>query len=251
MDQQILLEVCIDSVASAEAAQAGGAGRVELCAALVEGGTTPSAGMVRAVCRSVDLPVHVLIRPRGGDFCYAAADDEVMAADIEVAAEAGAAGVVIGALRTDGQVDVDRTAALAGRARPLSTTFHRAIDMAVDAATALEALVELGVDRILTSGQEDTALEGAGQIAALVRQADGRIGVIAAGAITERNAVRIARETGVREVHATLRHSEDGPMEYRNARVGMGGTLRPPEFSRSTASAARVRELLKQLADAG
>src|SRR6266404_117614 len=161
MSEGVLVEACVDSIESALAAVRGGAHGIELCANLVEGGTTPSAGTL-AVCRErLDIPIHVLVRPRGGDFLYTAAEFTVMLEDIRRAKQAGAEGVVTGALRAGGEIDTDRTRELIGAARPLRVTFHRAFDVCRDPAAALEALIVLGVDRVLTSGQAATAPQGA------------------------------------------------------------------------------------------
>jgi copper homeostasis protein len=240
-----LFEACVDSVEAAIAAQEGGADRVELCADLLEGGVTPSVGTIRLTCKRLSIPVHVLIRPRAGDFCYSEAEFEVMRLDVEQVLELGADGVVFGLLNADGSVDRERTGALVEAARPLRVTFHRAFDMARDAHKALDELVALDVERVLTSGQEETALEGAELIAELVRRAGERIAVMAGGGVNERNVGRIAAQTGVREVHATARARVESRMEYRHARCSMGGTLRPEEFAWSAASAARVRALVR------
>jgi len=205
VSESIVFEACVDSVEAALAAQEGGADRVELCADLLEGGVTPSAGAIRLTCRRLSIPVHVLIRPRGGDFCYSAAEFEVMRLDVEQARELGADGVVFGLLNPDGSVDRERTGALIEATRPLRVTFHRAFDMARDACEALDTLVELGVERVLTSGQEEMALEGAELIAELVRRAGERIVVMAGGGINERNVGRIVAQTGARD--APLRGS--------------------------------------------
>src|SRR2546425_1051672 len=174
-DPRILIEACIDSVESALAAEAGGAGRVELCDNLIEGGTTPSAGTI-AECRAcIGIPIFMMIRPRGGDFLYSEVEREVMRRDIAHAKTLGADGVVLGLLERDGTVDVERTRPLVDAARPLAVTFHRAIDVARDPEEALDALVAMGVDRVLTSGQAATALEGAVVIGGLVRRARGRL----------------------------------------------------------------------------
>ena len=164
-DHPIPLEVPIDSIESALAAQAGGASRVELCANLLEGGTTPSAGMIAAVRRGISLDLMVMIRPRGGDFCYSDAEVDVMAHDIRVAKESGADGIALGLLRPDGSVDSERTRALIASARPLKVTFHRAFDMTNDPYRALDDLIGLGIERVLTSGLESSALEGLDLIA--------------------------------------------------------------------------------------
>ncbi len=246
---QVLLEACVDSVESARAAQAGGAGRVELCADLLEGGITPSDGTVALACRELRIPVNVLIRPRGGDFCYSDVELAVMAHDIRRARELGAAGVVIGLLDPDGTVDIARTRELMGLARPLSVTFHRAFDMARDPFEALETLIELGVDRILTSGQEATALEGLDLLAELARRAGDRIIIMPGGGISERNIGKILASCHPREVHASLRSTREGRMTYRNTRCYMGGVLRPPEFTVSQTNADRVRQLVEGLVE--
>lgn len=243
MSDSILVEACVDSVASATAAQAGGAQRVEVCADLFEGGLTPSAGMIRQIRERLQIRMHVLIRPRAADFCYDADELAVMAADIDMARELGADGVVLGVLRPDGALDRQQTARLVERARPLAVTFHRAIDVAREPLQVLDQLIELGLERVLTSGQEETALAGMETIAALVERAAGRIAVMAAGGIDERNVERVVAGTGVREVHATLRAATASRMTYRDVRCGMGGALRPSEFGWSTTSKDRIEAL--------
>lgn len=235
-----LLEICIDSVEGALAAQAGGAQRVELCDNLLEGGTTPSAGMIALVRQQISIGLHVIIRPRGGDFCYSDLELAVMEYDIAQAKQLGADGVVIGLLKPDGAIDKPRTAALIARARPLSVTFHRAFDMAVDPVQALEDLIDLGVDRLLTSGQESSALEGVDLITTLVQQAGDRIIIMAGGGVTERNLPKIVQQSGVREVHLAARGPVESAMSYRRTQVFMGGALRPPEFARQSTSYERV-----------
>ncbi len=240
----VLLEVCVDSVEAAGAAQEGGAGRVELCADLLEGGITPSSGTISLARERLTIPIHVLIRPRGGDFCYSESEFEVMKRDIEQAKSMGADAIVSGVLQPDGTIDVTRTRALIDLARPLSFTFHRAFDMAREPQAALETLIDLGVERLLTSGQEASAWEGSDLIAELVRQARGRIIVMAGGGINGRNAGRIIAQSGVTELHASARGSVESAMQYRQSGVFMGGALRPAEYGRQTTSTAAVQALL-------
>lgn len=235
-----LLEICIDSVEGAMVAQAGGAQRVELCDNLLEGGTTPSAGMIALVRQQISIGLHVIIRPRGGDFCYSDLELAVMDYDIAQAKQLGANGVVIGLLKPDGTVDKARTAALIARARPLSVTFHRAFDMAADPMQALEDLIDLGVDRLLTSGQESSAWEGVDLITTLVQQAGDRMIIMAGGGVTERNLPKIVQQSGVYEVHLAAHGPVESAMTYRRAQVFMGGALRPPEFTRQSTSYERV-----------
>ena len=203
--ERIVLEICADSVQSAVAAQAGGAHRVELCADLLEGGITPSLGMIRAVRERISIALHVMIRPRGGDFSYSDEELEVMRNDITSARDAGVDGVVLGIFDDGGTIDVERTRRLVELSRPLSVTFHRAFDVTPDLSRSLEELISAGVERVLTSGGEQTARAGSARIAAMVQQAAGRITIMAGSGIDESNARDLLVSTGVREIHATLR----------------------------------------------
>lgn len=247
MQPQVVIEVLVDSVESARAAEAGGANRLEVCQNLFEGGTTPSAGLIGALSCAVAIPFNVMIRPRGGDFCYSDCEFEVMRRDICIARELGAAGIVLGILKPDGSIDEPRTAELIALARPASVTFHRAIDMTRDLGEALETLVRLGVDRVLTSGGEPTVLEGVEAIAALVKQAAARIVVMPGGGIRERNVERILQATGATEIHVSGSRSVESRMEYRNTRVPMGKDLRAPEFSHNQVDPARVAEYRRRV----
>jgi copper homeostasis protein len=243
-ENALLVEVCVDSVEGAMAAQAGGGRRVELCDNLFEGGTTPSAGTIALTRRQLTIALNVIIRPRGGDFCYSALEYEVMRHDIEEAKRLGADGVVIGILNPDGTVDRSRTKALIELARPLSVTFHRAFDVTRDPFEALETLIDLGVDRVLTSGQERSVLEGLETITALVQRAGERIIIMPGGGISERNVKRIIAQSGVKEIHVSGRSAVESPMHYRAPHVFMGGELRLPEYSRLTTDAERIRRFV-------
>jgi copper homeostasis protein len=245
MSQSIILEICLDSVESAIAAQQGGANRVELCDNLLEGGTTPSAGMIALARKNIEIGLNVIIRPRGGDFYYSDVEFEVMKYDLEQAKRLGANGVVIGLLNPDGSVDGERTGALVELARPMSVTFHRAFDMSRDPYEALENLVKLGIDRVLTSGQENSVLEGLDLITELVQQAGDRIIIMPGGGITERNINKIVAQSGVKEIHVVGTIPLESQMIYRNPRSFMGGELRPPEFARTVTDMRRVREFVQ------
>lgn len=197
------LEVCIDSIESAAAAQRGGANRLEICAALTLGGITPSCGLIEQ-CRELGgLDLMVMIRPHGGGFCYDGGAIDTMLCDIRVAQRLGVRGVVIGALTASGQIDVDACRRLIDAARPLEVTFHRAFDETTDPWRALDELVELGVDRLLTSGQASTAADGAPLIRKMVERVGSRISVMPGGGIHAGNVVELVRATGVVEVHAS------------------------------------------------
>lgn len=236
----MIYEICVDSVDGVAAARAAGAHRVELCADLLEGGTTPSRGMIRQARTIAGIRLHVIIRPRGGDFLFD--DDElaVMEGDIETAKFEGADGVVIGLLTADAKIDVERSRHLIERARPMSVTFHRAFDMTADPFAALETLIGLGVDRVLTSGQEESVLEGLPLLAELVRRARDRIVVMPGGGITARNVERIVAEAKPKEIHFAALEPRTSGMRSRRGHVFMGGTLRPPEYDRLVTSAALI-----------
>jgi len=240
----VIYEICIDSVAGARAASEAGADRVELCAALMEGGITPSRGLMRTARAIPKIKMQVMIRPRGGDFLFN--DDEFteMEFDIDTAKSEGADGVVIGLLTPDGRIDVERSHALIERAKPLSVTFHRAFDMTSDPFEALETLISLGVDRVLTSGQEPSVLEGLPLITELVKRAGSKIIVMPGGGITARNIERIIAAARPRELHFAALQLAPGGMQFRREHVFMGGELRPPEYDRLVTTTASVQAVL-------
>lgn len=241
----MIFEVCVDAVEGALAAQAAGAQRIELCDNLVEGGTTPSLGMIQLTRQSVSIAINVIIRPRGGDFCYSDLELEVMRLDILAAKAAGANGVVIGLLKPDGTVDVERTSILVTAARPMSVTFHRAFDLSRDPNEALEAICGLKIERILTSGQMPSALEGADCIAALVQQAARRTIILAGGGINVRNIAAVVAKTGVKEVHFAARKTVDSPMTFKNLHTFMGKAYEPDEYIRKETDLERIQKVLK------
>jgi copper homeostasis protein len=220
-NSSILVEACVDSVASAVAAERGGARRLELCDALFDGGTTPSAGMIAACKDAVSIPVFVMVRPRGGGFVYTAAERDVMRRDIGVASDLGADGIVVGGLLPNGAIDRELVEMLVGEAKGLPVTFHRAFDLTPELDTSLEILAKAGVERILTAGGTTTAREGASTLATLVRQAGSRIVVMAGGGVREENVRELVATSGVREVHVRLTHVTVGeePPARRDLRV--------------------------------
>jgi copper homeostasis protein len=217
MRPPLKVEICVSDVGSAVAAQAGGADRVELCDNLQVGGTTPSAGAIALSCRSLSIPVHVLIRPRGGDFVYSELELAVMRHDIEAAKKLGAAGVVVGVLTPGAAVDAEGTAELAALARPLEVTFHKAFDQVCDPLEALDTLIGLGVSRVLTSGGRPSAFEGVETLAALVERAHGRLIVMAGGRLDAGSLPRVIRQGKVSEVHLGSAVSATAPGALRSA----------------------------------
>lgn len=242
-----IIEVCANSAASCVAAEQGGAARVELCAGIPEGGTTPSYGEMVTARRAIGIQLNVIIRPRGGDFLYTSAEVQTMLLDIEAAKAAGADGVVFGCLRADGTVDVELNRRLKEAAGGLSTTFHRAFDVCRDPFEALEEIIALGFDRILTSGQEASAPAGAALIAELVRRAAGRIIIMPGCGVNETNVSELARATGAEEFHMSARRRVEGGMAYRNERVSMGGTVTVEEFARDVTDPERVARSIEAL----
>ncbi|PNJ86926.1 copper homeostasis protein cutC homolog isoform X1 [Pongo pygmaeus] len=238
-----LMEVCVDSVESAVNAERGGADRIELCSGLSEGGTTPSMGVLQVVKQSVQIPVFVMIRPRGGDFLYSDREIEVMKADIRLAKLYGADGLVFGALTEDGHIDKELCMSLMAICRPLPVTFHRAFDMVHDPMAALETLLTLGFERVLTSGCDSSALEGLPLIKRLIEQAKGRIVVMPGGGITDRNLPRILEGSGATEFHCSARSTRDSGMKFRNSSVAMGASLSCSEYSLKVTDVTKVRTL--------
>jgi copper homeostasis protein len=241
------LEVCIDSVEGARAAEAGGAQRVELCSDLAEGGITPSAGLIDAVRSAVKIPVFVMMRPRGGDFYYSPDEFDVMRRDVAIARSSGADGVVMGLLLPDGKIDVERARELIDRARPMQVTFHRAIDVSQSLEESLEQVIETGADRVLTSGGEETAIEGVPVLARMVANSKQRITVMVCGGIRKANLREIAQATGATEFHASLRQKTISPVTHRPNRPAMS-VDGIDEYARYATSADDVRAM-RQLLD--
>ena len=201
----IQIEICAPGRVSAENAKAGGAQRIELCENLNIGGTTPSIDDVQYCVHELHLRTHVLIRPRGGDFCYDDEEYKQILDDIRRCKEAGAQCVVVGFLTADGQVDIERTKAAVKVAEGMEVTFHRAFDRVEDPYEALEDVIACGCHRILTSGCKPTAEEGIEVLNELVRRSDGRIKILAGSGLTPENAVQIVSETGVKEIHGSCK----------------------------------------------
>lgn len=229
-----ILEVCAGDIDSVYAAARGGADRVELCCALGEGGLTPSIGMIEEALKVKGVKVNVLIRPRSGDFVYSDAEMRVMIRDIEMCRKLGVNGVVFGALTPEGEIDIEACQRMAEAAGDLHKTFHRAFDMCCNPRKATEDIIELGCDRILTSGQAGSATEGAGLIGVLQRDFPDII-FIAAGGVTPENVRNIIEKTGVNEVHASAKTTVGSSMRFRRDRVSMG-KADADEYSRQTTS---------------
>ena len=228
-------EICANSVASCIAAQEGGADRVELCAGIPEGGTTPSLGMIRNARECISIALNVIIRPRGGDFLYSDSELREMVYDIQAAKELGADGLVFGCLRPDGSVDMEAMSVLMEAAGDTPVTFHRAFDHTSDPFKALEDIIALGCTRILTSGCRPTALEGAELLAGLVEKAGDRIIIMPGCGVREGNIAEIARLSGAREFHFSARESVQSGMFFRNPDVAMGSEDDPYGYDVTTA----------------
>ena len=231
MSNKSKIEICANSVESAVKAQQAGAYRVELCAGIPEGGTTPSFGEIRMARQLLNqTKLHVIIRPRGGDFLYSPIEQEIMLHDIKVVRQLGADGVVFGCLTAEGYVDVPLMQKLMNAVGEMSVTFHRAFDMCSNPKEALEQIIGLGIDRVLTSGQEATAEKGIPLLKELVEQADGRIIIMPGCGVRENNIGKIEAETGAKEFHTSARSIVYSKMEYRNENVPMGSSIVSSEF---------------------
>ena len=239
------IEICVEGVDGLVAAQNAGADRVELCASLLEGGLTPSLGVVRQSLRVATIPFHVIIRPRGGDFLYSELEFAAMLEDIKALRDMNVAGVVIGCLTADGQIDEARTTALVQAARPMKVTCHRAFDMTADYRIALEALIRCGVDRVLTSGQRDTAIEGIDILADTIALAGDRIVVMACGALDETNIAQVRTATKAPEMHFAALTTIKSGMRFRNPHVGMGGTAIEREYEITLTDTDAVRRTIE------
>jgi copper homeostasis protein len=246
----MIIEICTDDLATALAAQKAGASRLELCASLVEGGITPSFSLMQQVCKAVTIPVHVMIRPRGGDFLYSDEDFELMKADISHARKAGAAGVVFGILRNDGSIDRERCQELFELASPMKVTFHRAFDMSSDPFVALEEIIEIGCNILLTSGHRQTAEDGLELIRELVKRAGNRIEVMAGSGVNESN-VMLLHIAGVRAFHFTSRKKVNSSMHYRNeALQSMGNNSEYDEYAVYSFDEEKIKGVFKALTGA-
>ena len=246
--EKYLFEVCANSVESCIAAQAGGADRVELCAGIPEGGTTPSYGDILTAREHLrQTRLHVIIRPRGGDFLYSPTEQRIMLEDIGNARRLKADGVVFGSLTEEGEVDIPLMERLMEASQGMSVTFHRAFDVCRNPQKALEELIALGCDRILTSGQQSTAEQGIPLLKELQQQAAGRIILLAGCGVNEGNIARIAGETGIREFHFSARETVKSHMRHHNSAVSMGGTVHIDEYTRNVTTPERVKRTIGAL----
>ncbi|HEX5271207.1 MAG TPA: copper homeostasis protein CutC [Gemmataceae bacterium] len=246
--KRVLLEVCIASAEDAVAAHAGGADRLELNAALPLGGLTPSLGSLVEVRQSMPLPVIAMARPRPGGFCYSVADYRTLRRDIDFLLGHGAAGVAFGILHEDGRIDAARCREVVRQVGPAEAVFHRAFDVTPDPFEALEMLIDLGVRRVLTSGQEETAYNGAALIAELIRRAAGRIEVLPGGGVNRFTVADVIRRTACDQVHASLRRSLPDRSTAARPRVSFAAAPRPAEdryAATDPAAVAELRDLLR------
>jgi copper homeostasis protein len=237
----LTFEICVEGIDGMLAAQEGGGDRVELCASLLEGGLTPSLGVVREALRLAKVPLMVMVRPRGGDFLYSAVEFASMREDVAALRDLGVAGVVFGCLLPDGRIDAARTRALVEAARPLSVTVHSAFDMVADPDAALETLIECGVDRVLTSGLQPDGVAGAAMLARLHQRAAGRIIILGCGALRPETIGQVRAQTGLTELHFSAPRRVPSGMTYRNPAIGMGGTELDREYWQDVTDPERVR----------
>eukprot|EP01091_Cochliopodium_minus_P011585 TRINITY_DN331_c1_g2_i1.p1 TRINITY_DN331_c1_g2~~TRINITY_DN331_c1_g2_i1.p1 ORF type:complete len:255 (-),score=64.44 TRINITY_DN331_c1_g2_i1:283-1047(-) len=246
-EEKIIWEVCIDSVESAIQAEIGGADRVELCSALMEGGLTPSYGLIKLTRSKIKIPIYAMIRPRGGDFLYNKDEFEIMKEDIKKCKELGVNGVVFGILNEEGKIDVERMKILKEISNPLKITFHRAFDMVKNPIESLEVLEKLEIERILTSGCENTVLEGIDLICELIQftiDRNMKIKIMPGGGINERNIKKIASITKAKEFHTSGRKTIRSEMKYQNDRVSFYGTSKISEFNINVVDGNRIKNFI-------
>jgi copper homeostasis protein len=241
----IKLEICANSVASCIAAEQGGAHRIELCDNLLEGGTTPSYATIVLARQKVSIDLYPIIRPRGGDFLYDDLEFAIMEKDVALCKQIGCNGIVIGLLTADGKVDVVRTKKLVEQAWPMGVTFHRAFDMTEDPLQALSDIISTGCERILTSGQRNTAPEGTELLSKLVELAEDQIIIMPGSGVRANNIEMLVKETGASEFHTSARAYTESGMVYRNPHVSMGGIPGVPEYGISVTQASEVKLILE------
>ena len=238
------IEICVEGIDGLAAAQAAGADRVELCAGLLEGGLTPSMGVIKQAVAVAMIPFHVIIRPRGGDFLYSELEFLTMLDDVRACREMGVAGVVIGCLTADGRIDEARMTELVEAARPMKIACHRAFDMTRDVEEAVEALVRCGVDIVLTSGQRDTALDGIEVLKRTHDAARGRIAVMACGGLDETNIAEVLHRSQADELHFKSLSTRPSGMKFRNPNVGVGDAAIEREFEVTVTDTNAVRRTI-------
>jgi copper homeostasis protein len=239
------LEICANSIQSALNAQEGGASRVEFCDNMAEGGTTPSYGQIAVAKQLLTIPIYPIIRPRGGDFLYSELEFEVMKSDVMACRDLQCAGVVFGILQSDGRIDVDRCQTLKELAAPMPVAFHRAFDLTENMEEALETIIMLGFERVLSSGGAETAREGAVRLGGLIKQAGSRIQVMPGAGIRPENVAELLRLSSAKAVHASLSVPAESGMSFRNNQASMSSGLDAYAFSQT--SLHLVREMVRLL----
>lgn len=213
-DNKNIIEIATSDFVTTQSAVNGGADRIELCANLAEGGTTPSFGTIKQCRASFSVSLYPIIRPRGGDFLYTGDEFEIMLQDVKLCKQLGCDGIVIGLLNSNGTIDVKRTSALIDAAYPLGVTFHRAFDRCIDPFVALEQLIEIGCERILTSGQKPSVVDGVDLVAELNKKAGERIIIMPGSGVRKENIKMLAAKTGCTEFHSSLRGKEISKMDF-------------------------------------
>lgn len=241
----MVIEIAVFSLEAAVAAFDSGAQRIELCSAPAEGGLTPSAATMRLAKKYIKIPIHVMIRPREGDFCYSEKEFETMLLDISAAKIAGMDGIVTGILNPDGTVDAERTSILVKAAAPMNVTFHRAFDMVKDQDEALESIILCGCKRILTSGGKQTAILGLEKVTELKKRAGNRISVMPGSGINVKNIKHIADATGVNEIHLSARSLIPGKMIFKQPEVSLGGNAIVPDFDLQLPDKKAIGEIVQ------
>ncbi len=245
--KKLLLEVCANGIHSAINAQQAGAHRIELCENLEGGGTTPSIGTIKLVREKLSIPIHVLIRPRSGDFIYSNEELEIMKINIKFCKLNGINGVVLAILKLDGTIDIERCKELVQLAKPMSVTFQRAFDFVKDPFASMEEIISLGCDRILTSGQKQNVLDGSELIHQLVQQANNRIILLAGAGINEENIQEVVKRTSTHEFHFSAKTKVESSMQYKKEGLNLGSET-ADEFNYFVSNENRIRKI-KELAE--
>lgn len=236
------IEICANSLTSALNAQKAGANRVELCAELSLGGITPSAGMIALVRKQLKIDVFVLIRPRGGDFCYTSAEIEIIQEDIKFCKKIGCDGVVLGVLKSDGTINKTVMKKLVELARPMQVTFHRAFDICKNPFNALEQIIELGIERILTSGQQNRAIDGLSFLEKLVHQSKHRLSVMAGSGVNATNVLHF-QKIGIQEVHFSAKKLTKNAMIFEHPIV----QLETNPYINCISNIKKIKEVIEQI----